>query len=223
MPVEMSIAVPQDQLDKFTEQTRRLIPELNMSLAKSVEWAAGAIIKAVAATTAVAPKRRTAEKRIVEEPRFRKDGKPTKKPRRIAQWGVIRHDNRDHEPRWNLVPGARTKSDALRNIRAQIFRRGLAKAAWWWIGKRRRSSVPSTGANAKTLAIAERNAETIAQLKGNAPYILLRSRLGYAEAALRGGPKSIDTIMSRASGVLRERINDALAKKAAAISARGAA
>jgi hypothetical protein len=105
---------------------------------------------------------------------------------------------------------------ARKDIRAQLYMRGLARLSW-------RASVEGLpGASgisvrggvvrSKTRAKALQFAAKQRNLRGNNPYILIGSFLDYATAALEGGPQSVNTAIARAARYM-EHVMDGTAEK----------
>jgi hypothetical protein len=110
---------------------------------------------------------------------------------------------------------ARGIAAARRDIRAQLYRRGLAKSSWRasieGLPGAREVSVRG-GINSKTRQKAIRFAAKTRSLKGDNPYIVIGSFLDYATAALEGGPQSVNTAIDRAARHMHH-IMDGAAKK----------
>jgi hypothetical protein len=110
---------------------------------------------------------------------------------------------------------ARGIAAARRDIRAQLYRRGLAKSSWRasieGLPGAREVSVKG-GVNSKTRQKAIRFAAKTRSLKGDNPYIVIGSFLDYATAALEGGPQSVNTAIERAARHMHH-IMDGAAKK----------
>ncbi len=181
-------------------QINRAITQLGKSTGDAVKFGAWALAKTLGTSTRVAPK--THEMKEIKGERRGGD----------KAFEVVRPFSRGRSP---IVIRAATKTEAKRRKAAQIRYRGLAKAAWMFNLKKLGRSGSAGGATEKALLRARENSAVTSNLRGDNPFVKLESRLRYAQEALKGGPRDVNTAMERA-GKMMEKIIDAKIKKAGA-------
>ena len=182
-------------------QINRAITQLGKSTGEAVKFGAWAMAKTLGTSTRVAPKAHKLKE--VTSP-LREDG--------MRSFEVLRPYVKVRTP---IIIDAPNPVIAKRRKVAQIRYRGLAKAAWMFNLKKLGRSGSAGGATEKALLRARENSAVTSNLRGDNPFVKLESRLRYAQEALKGGPRDVNTAMERA-GKMMEKIIDAKIKKAGA-------
>jgi hypothetical protein len=210
----MTIDVGKADVAKLHASMDKLRREMGLSLPDSLRWAVVAIGRSIAASTKVAPKRRKVELVTAEYDRFTKRGALAKTRRKVKIWGAYRwwRGQEDWRP---FRDQPRNKSEANRHPSAQINMRGLAKAAWWWTGKRAGGMGGGAPAGTKATRRAHEMMIYDERLQGVNPSLLIGSKLGYARAALQNGPRDVTTAIDRASRALLHRMRETLKRSGA--------
>jgi hypothetical protein len=203
MPVSVQIQFPKADAEKLIRAMDRAKRELGISTGEGVRLASQYLVRSVAASTAVAPKRRPVEVAIVERLRILKSGKESKRPEKRKVWGVRKYIG--NAVMWKPLtkPWPKNKSEANKHPGTQIGMRGLAKAAWWWAAKGvggASGAASEAGTRARQMAMKYGHHE--GSFFGLNPYAKMSNTVNYASAALKNGPRDVSVAMAKAASQL---------------------
>jgi len=208
MAVEMSIDFPARDMAALQRAMARNATEFGKSIPQQLKFAGGSIGRTLGTSTRVAPKYIALAKVNAKEARL------LDIERRTGLQSFVGTKYFGSTPR-QVTIFAKGIASARKDIRAQLYYRGLAKLSWRasieGLPGAREVSVRG-GVQAKTRAKAVQFAARARNLKGNNPYIVIGSFLSYATAALEGGPQSVKTAIERAAGYMMHTM-DGAAKK----------
>lgn len=185
------------------QQMERGRKEFGKSLGQSIRWAAWHLAKTLGTSTKVSRKIRS----IHPMPRrgFKKEDRAEgKKPFNV-------HFDKGRGS-YNRVIWKRNITEVKKSPLATVRMRGLARAAWMWNIKKVGSGMGSGFASPEARAKAQSKAGVEQALRGDNPYVKMRSRVNYATAAMENGPQSIDTAMRRAAAMMAHTIDAKLQK-----------
>ncbi len=204
----LSFQVRGADISALRREMERARVELGKTLGASLKWAAHSIAVTLGKRTIVAKGTRPvmadeADKKSAESMWDRAMG--TRK--------FIVQDERRHPPRLVHIR-ARNLYEARRHPAAAVKNAGMAKAAWLWnIRKLGRADVSAKGVTASAKAKAQKHAAVSSNLKGDDPFVVMRSRVKYAEAALMNGEQSVRDAMSNAANFMAHQIDANIKKK----------
>lgn len=223
--IDVNITFPREDMEAYREQMNRLVTLMGKEPKEAVRMAMIALLKALAASTRVAPKLRKVVKN--KDPRAGKD-------RRVAVWGVEKY--KDGKPVFSPIYrggeyGAKLKyisrSKVLAKVgdewvpfqagsgefeipglmqhwKRKISHRGLAKATWGWSAQRLfPTSVRYDGRKPvrQTYSVTQRG-------EGNGFSVTVSNDLDYITKALGGGRgPAVSSAMARAAVTLKNRID----------------
>jgi len=209
------IEFPREDAQRFMATMERASRELGISVGESVKLGGKYLIRSVAASTAVAPKRRKVEAHVVETPRILKSGRVSSRPRRQKVWGAYRYISGVQMWKPLTKPWPKNATEAKQHWAAQISMRGLAKSAWWWSGRGVGVDFGSVASNA-VHRMARQQGTSEVHLSGLAPYAIFRNRVGYAAKALANGPRDVAVAMRKAASQMQlyigRKMKEAIAK-----------
>lgn len=206
MASEVSIRFDPADVARFRASMDKLQRELKLSCADSVRVGARVVSRSLAASTKVAKEYRKKERRIIE---VQGPSMPTKSgkvrpPRKIAVWGAY-FDKRGGQwiPLGPTPKGSqnypKTAAQAKAHPALRIYKRGLAKASWWWSGRDvGERGVPPDGSRG-AIGTARKFGTSESHLNGLSPYVVMRSKLDYASRAFKEGKQAVSTAMARAT------------------------
>jgi len=221
----ISIDVPQATLNALRRSMDRAGAEFGKSVRSQVKIAAWAIGRTLGTSTRVAPSRVELAKISRKEAEMMdiggvevmgKRGRMRKKYSR----GFIGSKYFGGKQKTLFIRGG-TITQARKDLRAQIYRFGLAKLSWRAsiVGLGSQARLGVSKASAKTIAKAMQNAAKVRNLQGDNPSIMVGSYLNYAQDALIGGPAAIAGAIDRAARYMMH-IMDAKAAEAVQKMAR---
>jgi hypothetical protein len=203
--IAMTAEMKKADRNAFLKSLKSVEKRLGKSEAAALKIGMTNLLRSLAASTKVAPKYRD----------YEDTGEKSRS-------GLTRKFEVAGHPRsgGTVTVYAESVADLKRHRAVAIGMRGLAKKSWSRAGMKGRLNV--TKAEAAKPAISRDNArrnrmvktmvDYDAQLKGPDKYIKVTNKLNYIEAAMEGGPKSIDTAMSRAASAVEKYITRELAK-----------
>lgn len=177
---------------------------LNYDAGRALAAAAGYVVRSIGASTKVAPKTR-----IVQE---NKISAPARGRRGYKSFDVTGYFGKPRTLQTRTV-----RATSLRDAKKRfgtIRNRGLAKATWSVAMRNfgRSGAVPVSAAQ-QVARKASDFVTTDKNLRGDDPVITIRNRLPYAEQALQGGPKDVNTAMARAAEAMQRSIENQLVKR----------
>ena len=198
MPVVASIEFPRADVDALFRQMDRAQKELGRSLGNAVRTAANRVALSIGTSTKVSPKHR----------KITATGETSRN--RNKRFEVYSDKSRKTFSVW-----AKNMREAKRRKAVVISRRGLAKATW-----RRAASEASAGGGVgqggvteSAKRLADRHARGKGVFTGVDPWAMMESSLDYAQDALQGGPRDVDTAMERAASAMEHLIDRQIERK----------
>jgi hypothetical protein len=201
MAVELTATIDTAQADALFKQIDRNRAVLGKGMRESVQWGGSLLARSLAARTSVSEKRRE----VVDMPiqRLTRAGEAD---RRYARFGVkkwiagvqvIKPINRGGRG----VPPYATISEARKDRRTIIGRRGLAKKSWAIMANRM-----VTGGTDSIMGV--RDASSVNWSGGYVnPSVRMTNRLRYMEKALQGGFSAVQSAMNAAANKMEHEIS----------------
>ncbi len=207
MNADVSLSFAEGDVDRLIGQMDRAMRELGITLKQAMTQAANRVALSLGKSTAVAPKYRE----------FRDTGRVSGNRKYGATGYYFNHEyevtSLKGGTRKTFSLWAKNKSEAKRDKRVLIGKRGLAKMAW------RRAAqdigadagIGSGGASESAQSSAQRHASGYADYSLLDPFFRMTSELDYASKALIG--ETAGTVVSRAADAMAHIIENRLAKK----------
>lgn len=208
MPVVASIEFPSADVDALFRQMDRAQKELGRSLGNAVRTAANRVALSIGTSTKVAPKHRkvTATGNTSSNRRYSESGGFYQN----KQFEVYSDKSRKTFSVW-----AKNMREARQKKSVVISRRGLAKATWSRAAREASAGggVGQGGVTASAHRLSARHARGKGVFNGVDPWAMMESGLDYAQDALQGGPRDVDTAMERAASAMEHLIDRQIEKK----------
>lgn len=198
----------QNSLNKFKN-------EIPISAQKSVALTARAMLNAWSGTTRVAPKHRKVVVVKKQEINPRTLRKRTRTIYGVEKWG------KNHQPYNEFIWWARSRADVKKSPDYTIFNRGLAKKTWWYIAKKTKTSGASNtrvdgDANRIANQVTAGSTSNLNKRNQSDYQARLTNKLNYLDRAFYSqGPKSIDSVYTRAQRWLEEYCKREIKKRVA--------
>jgi hypothetical protein len=199
----MAIQFPERDVQRLFRAIDAGVKYLDMDINHALNKAGYFVVRSIVASTKTAPKKRKLQQINMPLPH-------NLKGRKLQSFAVTGYFGKPRTYQTKIVYSKDASTATKRH--AIIGRRGLAKAAW-------RSGAKSAGirGGGKTLSGVGGDIQRLAKsyssgAKGKG-YIEFSTHLDYAQKALRGGAKTIDTAMERASNSMMKDIENKLIKK----------
>ena len=201
MAVELDIQVDTADVSKLLAQADRNRAVLGKSCRESLQWGGILLCQSLAARTIVSEKKHI----VVETPRMRitKDGLVDA---RYAKYAAIkwRKGSQYLRPIAGYGKGGYTryksKSEAAKDKKVIIGRRGLAKKSWGWAAHNM-----ITGGSGKVMGVPD-----VAVIRWEGGYIdpsvRITNRLRYMEKALEGGYSAVQSALDAAANKMEHEI-----------------
>ena len=201
MAVELDIQVDTADVSRLLAQADRNRAVLGKGMRESIQWAGVMLAKSLAARTKVSAKKRE----VVDMPiqRVTKSGEVDS---RYAKFGVKRwiRGAQVVKPLGGHGKGGYTRyksiSDAKKDRRVRIGRRGLAKKSWGWAAHNM-----VTGGSGRVYGIPD---VTVIRWEGGYinPSVRITNRLRYMEKALEGGYSAVQSAINAAANKMEHEI-----------------
>ena len=201
MAVELTATVDTAQADALFKQIDRNRAVLGKGMRESVQWGGALVAKSLAARTTVSEKRRE----VVDMP-IQRITRAGEADRRYARFGVkkwiagaqvVKPLNRGGR---NLPPYA-TISEAKKDRRTIIGRRGLAKKSWAIMANRM-----VTGGTDAIMGVKDASSVNWSGGYVN-PSVRMTNRLRYMEKALEGGYSAVQSALDAAANKMEHEIS----------------
>jgi hypothetical protein len=210
MAGEMTVHIDQASIRRMQASIDKLQAEMGADLKTALQWNATAIARSLAKATRSAPKHAPVEEQFQMVERVSKRTGKMLKPRRVGRWMAKRYIG-GREQWIPIRPVPSGKRDAQKSRTATIWMRGLAKASWWWIGKK----VSGSGGNQGRVEpwVIRRGAkynDVTQKLEGWNPSITLSNKLDYATSALDGGASAVSGAMDKAARGVLHRMRETM-------------
>lgn len=202
MSEAITFEVDQSSVRNVMDAINRASKELNKPLKSSVRWAGALFLQSAAKQT-----RLSKAKRDVVQISGISD-------RRRAKFAMIKYDkhgNKVKSPLWGRGKGGlvryEKKSEANKDPRRKIGRRGLAKKSWTFARQRLGGGVIRNVHGVPSLA-------EIKWSGGEAsPTMTITNRIRYMDKAMIGGMSALNTALQSASNKMMKRIDQEIEKK----------
>lgn len=197
---------PKKDVDALFRSMEMAVKYLNYDMGHALKAAAKHLIQSIAASTRIAPKFRE-----IKDATWLAPG--AKKPRR----GLHAYDVTGWfgYPRKQMTKQVYSRDMATAKRRhATIGRRGLARATWS-VAARSMSGIGAlfSASSSHTARVAAKYADSRSQFSGEDLFVEVNNFLPYAESALEGGPKDINSAMERAAAGMEKSIERQLVKR----------
>lgn len=202
----VTIEWPKEDVEALFRAMERAQRELGYSTGRAIGAGARAVLRSLAASTKIAPKQRTIKRS--------EDFEAPKKG--IYTFDVTGWFGRPPRKFRTKTVRVRSMENAVKYY-AAIGKRGLAKAVWTraWDAIGFSADAGLSAASREVAKLASKLVTGVRVLTGNNPYVKVTNRLSYAQFALQGGPKDVDTAIARAAAGLVHSIEKQLARMAA--------
>ena len=201
MAVELDIQVDTADVSRLLAAADRNRAVLGKGMRESIQWAGVMLAKSLAARTIVSKKRRD----FVHMP-IQRITKENKVDARFAKFGMKRWSRgvMDIVPIAGYGKGGYTRykslSEASKDRRGKIGRRGLAKKSWGWA-----SHNMVTGGSGKVMYVPD---VVVIRWEGGYinPSVRITNRLRYMEKALKGGYSAVQSAINAAANKMEHEI-----------------
>lgn len=203
MPDAIQLEFPEADRRALFAQMERARKELGRTLGQSVRFAAWSVARTLGTSTRVASKVREA---------FEVRGRRVDKTGWTGRRKFLISAYRNGKPRPIERYGESLSDPKVKRAR-RVRNYGLAKASWMWGVKALGAGAAFGGTSGDAREKAQRRMDVAKQLKGDDPFVRLTNKLSYAQEALKGGPRSVDTALGRAASYMAHIIDGNIRKK----------